>query len=84
MELSVKFDYIISIREERVLNSEDFRMISNMFKPNASPSSTNILIKAWETLTDDTVTLRYGKNKIIDNNPRETVKKIKERIGWDI
>ena len=84
LELSAKFDMLLSIREERVLNSEDFRMISNMFKPNASPASTNILIKAWETLTDDTVTLRYGKNKIIDNNPRETVKKIKERIGWDI
>lgn len=84
LELSRKFDILLDIRKERVLNSEDFRIISTMFNPKASPASTNVLIKTWETLNGvgDKVTLRYGKNKTIDNNPSETADRIIKAIGW--
>lgn len=82
LEQSRKFDFLLDLRNERVLTSEDFRMIATMFNPKASPASTNTLIRSWESLTNDTVTLRYNKNKIVDNNPSETTNRIKERIGW--
>lgn len=83
LELSRKIDFLLDIRKEKVLTADDFRMIVNMFKPNSSLATANVLIKIWETLTGDKVTLRYGKNKIIDNNPVETVKKIRKTIGYD-
>ena len=82
LELSAKFDFLLSQRAERVLTADEFRMIVNMFKPNSSLATANVLIRLYETLTGDKVTLRYGKNKIIDNNPSETVKEIKKRIGF--
>lgn len=84
LEFSRKIDFLLDIREDRVLTSEDFRDISRMFNPNISISSANTLIKAYETLTGDKVQPMRSKNKVkyTDDNPSETTQKIREQIGY--
>lgn len=82
LEFSRKVDFLLSIREERVLDSSDFRTITNMFYPETSPSSTNTLIRYYESLTHDKVNLVKHKIKRVDNNSEETVMEIKKSIGY--
>ena len=83
LEFSRKIDLLLNTREERVLNSTDFRELTVNFDSNISPASTNALIKEYESLTGDMVQPLRSKNKVkyVDNNPKETVKKIKKNLG---
>lgn len=83
LEFSRKIDLLLTIREERVLNSMDFRELTINFDSNVSPASTNALIKEYESLTEDKVQPMRSKDKVkyTDNNPKETVKNIKESLG---
>lgn len=86
LEFSRKIDFLLDIREERHLTVEDFRIITNLFKPSASMSSANTLVKSYESLTNDIVQpMRVKKEdlvKYIDEEPKNTVAKIKEVIGY--
>ena len=83
LEFSRKMDLLLEIRSKRVLNSMDFRELTINFDSSISPASTNALIKEYESFTDDKVQPMRSKDKVkyTDNNPRETVKKIKESLG---
>lgn len=83
LEFSRKVDLLLVIREERVLKSMDFRRLIANFDSYASPASTNILIKEYESLTEDKVQPMRSKGKVkyTDNNPKETVINIKKRLG---
>lgn len=82
LELSRKIDFLLDIREEKILESTDVRTIVKMFNPKASPASGNTLIRTWETLTGDKVILLGDKENRVDPNPKETVKKIKKELGF--
>lgn len=82
LEFSRKIDFLLDIREERVLKSSDFRTITKMFYPNISAGSTNTLIRYYESLTHDKVTLVKDKNKRVDNDSKNTVLEIKKSIGY--
>lgn len=83
LEFSRKLDLLLEIRKERVLNSADFRELTINFDSNVSPASTNVLIKEYESLTDDKVQPLRSKEKVkyTDNNPKKTVEKIKANLG---
>lgn len=84
LEFSYKIDILLKIREDRPLTSFDFRELTMKFKPNASPSATNIFIKAYESTTRDEVEL-YKKSSIVsDLDSKKTVREIKKRIGYDV
>lgn len=82
LEFSRKVDFLLNIRKDGVLDSSDFRAITNMFYPKISPSSTNTLIRYYESLTHDKVNLVKHKIKRVDNNSEETVMEIKKSIGY--
>lgn len=86
LEFSRKIDLLLDIRNERHLTVDDFRTISLLFNPKISISSANTLVKSYESLTGDIVQpMRIKKEdlaKYIDNNPEQTVKVIKQKIGY--
>ena len=82
LEFSRKVDFLLDLRKDGVLKSSDFKIITNLFHPNASAGTTNTLIRYYESLTHDKVTLVKDKVKRVDNDSENTVLKIKKSIGY--
>ena len=81
LELSRKIDFLLDIREERMLDTEDFKQITLMFNPNPSVSSHISLVKNYESITGDKVNPPRGKNRKKDNHSKKTAEKIREQLG---
>ena len=81
LELSRKIDFLLDIREERMLDTEDFKQITLMFNPNPSVASHISLVKNYESITGDEVNPPRGKNRKKDNHSKKTAEKIREQLG---
>ena len=76
-------EVILDLREEKVLDTEDFKQISLLFEPKTSIAYHMGLVNKYESITGDKVNSVQGVNKnIIDQNPKKSADLIRKQIGY--
>lgn len=83
LETCRKIDFLLDLREEKVLDTEDFKQISLLFKPKASASYHMNLVNKYKSITNDEVNfVQSVSKKIVDQNPKKTADEIRRQIGY--
>lgn len=83
LETCRKLDFLLDLREEKVLDTEDFKQISLLFEPKTSIAYHMGLVNKYESITGDKVNSVQGVNKnIIDQNPKKSADLIRKQIGY--
>lgn len=83
LETCRKLDFLLDLREDKVLDTEDFKQISLLFEPKTSVAYHMGLVNKYESITGDKVNSVQSVNKnIIDQNPKKTADEIRRQIGY--
>lgn len=83
LETCRKLDFLLDLREEKVLDTEDFKQISLLFEPKGSIANHMGLVNKYESVTGDKVnSVQTVNKKIIDENPKKSADLIRKQIGY--